>query len=63
VNAQSQWETLEKILPQAIREQLAALLLERIGEGFGKVTVEIKDHSIKMLFIEQSYLAVKPGNN
>ena len=43
----TKWEQLEAVLTAGQREQLAELVLERLGTGWGMVEIKIRDHQIK----------------
>ena len=57
------WQMLEKILSPQFREQLSGIILKVLAEGFGTVSIEIKDHEPRVLYEERSILVIKPSNN
>jgi hypothetical protein len=59
----SQWSQLAYVLPAEQREQLAQLLLLRLGIGWGSVEVIFRDGHIKEFREVNTIPSVKPANN
>lgn len=41
------WERLTVVLPEEQREQLAELLARRLGQGWGTLEIDIREHKIQ----------------
>jgi hypothetical protein len=57
----SKWQQLTNILPLEVREQMADVLLERLGYGWGEVVLFVKDHYIAGYLDGREIRGVRPA--